>query len=93
MWPPEFIRGDTNDNGLMTISDSIYLLDFLFRGGPVPPCEDSADANDDGALDISDAVTILSYLFSGGSIPPPSPPGPPGPDPTMDELGCERDSL
>jgi hypothetical protein len=92
MWPPEFIRGDANDNGLMTISDSIYLLDFLFRGGPVPPCEDSADANDDGALDISDAVTILGYLFSGGSIPPPSPPGPPGPDPTMDELGCEREN-
>lgn len=89
-FPPSFIRGDANDNEMMSISDPIYLLEYLFRGGPVPPCEDSADANDDGSLDVADAIKILLYLFAGGSIPPPSPPGPAGFDPTLDELGCLR---
>ena len=89
-WPAVFIRGDVNDDGVVSISDPIYLLSHLFGGGPVPPCEDAADGNDDGALDLADAIAILRYLFAGGSIPAPSPPGPPGYDPTLDELGCER---
>lgn len=87
---PAFIRGDANDDGGISISDPIFLLNALFRGGPAPPCEDAADANDDGAIDIADAVSILLYQFAGGAIPPPSPPGPAGPDPTMDPLGCVR---
>jgi hypothetical protein len=89
-FPPAFIRGDANDNEMMSISDPIYLLEYLFRGGPVPPCDDSADANDDGSVDVADAVKVLLYLFAEGSIPPPSPPGPAGFDPTLDELGCLR---
>lgn len=90
MPPPEFIRGDANDSGLLSIADPIFLLDWLFRGGPAPPCEDAADTNDDGHTDLADAIGILFYFFMGQKIPPPSPPGPPGPDPTLDELGCLR---
>ncbi len=90
MWPPLFIRGDANDNGSMTIADPIYLLNYLFGHGPVPPCLDAADANDDGLLNLSDAIAILAYLFRQGVIPPPSPPGPPGYDPTPDDLDCAR---
>ncbi len=89
-WPPAFIRGDANDNGSMTIADPIYLLNFLFAHGPVPPCEDAADANDDGTLNLADAIKILGYLFMQGTIPPPSPPGPAGIDPTLDTLDCAR---
>ncbi len=28
---------DANDDGLLDVSDPIYLLSFLFQGGPVPP--------------------------------------------------------
>ena len=89
-WPPLFIRGDANDNGGMTIADPIYLLNFLFAHGPVPPCKDAADANDDGTLNLADAIKILGYLFMQGTIPPPSPPGPAGIDPTLDTLDCAR---
>ena len=88
-YPAEFIRGDANYNGRVTISDPVYLLNYLFVQGPEPPCGDAADANDDGALDLSDAIAMLKYLFAGGEIPPPSPPGPPGHDPTMDHLDCQ----
>ena len=32
-----FRRGDSDGNGNMDITDGIYLLDFMFLGGPEPP--------------------------------------------------------
>jgi len=87
--PPEFKRGDANGDGSVDVADAVFLLQYLFGGGPSALCEDSADTNDDGGLDISDAVAILVYLFGGGSIPDPGPETC-GPDPTPDDLlSCE----
>jgi hypothetical protein len=86
---PHFLRGDANGDLNVDISDVVWLLNYQFRGGPAPPCDDAADANDDGRLDISDAIFTLTFLFKRG--PPPPAPGPdtPGPDPTEDDLGCD----
>ncbi len=82
-----FLRGDSNRDGKHDISDAVYTLNFLFAGGPPPPCADAADANDDGHLDISDPVAGLNTLFSGaGALPEPN--EAPGFDPTDDELRC-----
>ncbi|MCZ6795926.1 MAG: Kazal-type serine protease inhibitor domain-containing protein [Planctomycetota bacterium] len=83
-----FRRGDTNQDGIVDLSDSISLLAWLFLGGPAPFCLDSGDSNDDGANDISDASWSLIFLFLGG--PPPPDPGPfeCGSDPTEDPLDC-----
>lgn len=81
-----FKRGDANRNGSIDIADAIYVLAFLFSGGSMPSCPDSADANDSGAVDIADAIFMLTYLFNQG----PSPPYPfpsVGLDPTPDGLG------
>jgi hypothetical protein len=83
-----FIRGDANGDGRTDISDSIYLLEYLFRGGPAPPCPDAGDINDDGQLDLSDPVYLLLYLFQSSRAPPPPHPEP-GFDPTLDSLECE----
>ncbi|MBI4605327.1 MAG: DM13 domain-containing protein [Planctomycetes bacterium] len=56
-------RADANLNGSVDISDAIFVLSFLFTGGPAPACRATADANGSGEVDISDAVTILNYLF------------------------------
>jgi len=82
-----FRRGDANFDADVNISDAIFILSFLFLGGPAPLCEDAADADDSGLLDITDAVRILNALFLGNaSLPEPSPEA--GEDPTGDELGC-----
>ena len=84
-----FIRGDSNADGTVNITDPAYLLNHLFKGGPLSPCDDAADANDDGSLDISDAVRTLLYLFGEQGIQLAAPgPTTPGPDPTADGLGC-----
>ncbi|MGA1779485.1 MAG: dockerin type I repeat-containing protein [Planctomycetota bacterium] len=61
--PPSFRRGDSNFDGTVNLADAIYLLTYLFSGGPSPQCFDVADVNDDGGLDVSDGVALLGYLF------------------------------
>lgn len=83
----DFVRGDSNADGAVDVSDSILSLSYLFSSG-VLPCFSSADANDDGRLDVADAVATLTYLFSGGPpLPPPFPAC--GGDPTPDALDCQ----
>jgi hypothetical protein len=85
-----FLRGDTNHDELIDISDAVSILIYLFVGGARPYCLDAADANDDGKMDIGDSISILRFLFLSGSAP--SDPGMmiPGTDPTADNLYCEE---
>jgi hypothetical protein len=87
---PVFRRGDSNADGTLNITDGIYVLNYLFLGGPEPPCQESANANDDATLNITDGIYILNYLFLGG--PQPASPGPEtcGEDPagSPSALGC-----
>ena len=83
----EFLRGDADASGVTNITDGIFVLNFLFLGGPTPSCEDAADADDSGAINITDGIYVLNFLFLGGPNPPaPSPRC--GPDPTADGVGC-----
>ncbi len=58
---------DGNSNG-PDIADLVYLVDFMFQGGPPPipdPCV--ADVNGDGnGPDIADLVYLVEYMFQGG---------------------------
>ncbi len=66
----KFVRGDTNNDGKVNISDAAYLLNYLFGGGTKPSCYEVGDINDDTGQDISDAVFLLRFLFLGDSQPP-----------------------
>ena len=84
-----FVRGDSNVDGRVNISDPIHLLNLLFVGNVDPlSCADAADEDDNGVLNITDAVVTLGYLFLGMAGPPP-PAGKCGLDPTEDDLDCE----
>jgi hypothetical protein len=64
-----FIRGDANGDGQVNLADAVYLVNWLFIGGPPPEPMEAGDANCDGGVDLADAVYIINYLFIGG--PPP----------------------
>ena len=88
--PATFVRGDTNRDSEINLSDPLHLLNHLFLGGARPPCRDAADSDDDGALNLADAVYVLNFLFLGGE--PPQPPFPQaGTDPTADALPCRAE--
>ena len=66
----EFLRGDANGDGVIDISDVVYLLNYLFIHGPAPvPILDAGDANCDSVVDASDLVYLLNYLFAHGPAP------------------------
>lgn len=85
---PRFVRGDSNADGFVNISDAIFTLRSLFLGGVEPRCEDASDADDSGGLDLADAVETLAFLFRGATILPDPGPLLCGTDPSADGLGC-----
>jgi hypothetical protein len=82
-----FIRGDTDGNGRLELTDAVALLGHLFLGAPGPGCPDAADSDDSGTLDLTDAVYSLTFQFLGG-LPPPAPFPDCGSDGTPDTLDC-----
>ncbi len=87
--PTPFIRGNSNGDETVDLTDGIFVLEWLFSSAETPTCIDAADANDSGTVDVSDAVSVFLYLFDGAVEPPPPGPRVCGIDPTEDELGCE----
>ncbi len=61
-----YVCGDLDGDSLVNITDAIFILNRIFRGGPPPSDEKVGDVNCDDKLDISDAVYIIQYIFNGG---------------------------
>ena len=62
--------GDANGDKKLSVSDVVYLINYLFKGGLPPVPELSVgDANCDGKVTVSDVVYIINYLFKGGPAP------------------------
>lgn len=61
--------GDTNGDEAINIGDAVYLVNYIFRGGPAPTPMKAGDANCDAIANIGDAVYIINYVFRGGPIP------------------------
>ncbi len=61
--------GDTDGNSLVTVSDAVFLINYIFVGGsqPSPPLSGDVDCN--GVVTILDAVYLINYIFSGGDAP------------------------
>ncbi len=59
----------------ITVSDLVYLVTYMFQGGPPPPCIEEANIDGDvgGSIDINDLVVLTQYMFSGGPSPAPCP--------------------
>ncbi len=64
-----FVCGDADGNGAISIADAVYLINYIFSGGPAPAPILSGDADCTGALSIADAVYLINYIFSGGTSP------------------------
>ena len=61
--------GDADGSGFVNITDAVYLIQYIFNGGPEPDPYESGDANCDGTVNITDAVYLINYIFGGGFDP------------------------
>jgi hypothetical protein len=82
-----FLRGDADQDGVLTGSDILMVGQFLYSSDHVE-CLDAGDANDDGVVNITDPSFLSNYVYMGGAQPPAPFPGV-GPDPTTDGIGCQ----
>ncbi len=66
-----YVAGDANGDLEVSVSDAIYLLNYLFKNGDPPDPMASGDANGDCVVNVGDAIYILNYLFKNGDPPEP----------------------
>ncbi len=73
-------RGNVDGDGVdqITVSDLSYLVDYLFKAGPQPPCpeEGDVDGSEGGGPDVADLSYLVDYLFRSGPQPPDCPNNP-----------------
>jgi hypothetical protein len=63
------VRGDANGDCKVGVSDMVYLINYLFKGGPVPVPLEVGDCNCDGKVTVGDVIYLINYLFKGGPAP------------------------
>lgn len=63
------VCGDADGDGATNISDAVYLITYIFAGGPPPSSVEQADVDCSGAVNVTDAVIIINYIFAGGFAP------------------------
>ncbi len=67
-WPRN-VCGDVNKDDEIDIADVVYLINYLFIGGPAPNPLWVGDVNSDEVVDVTDVVYLINYLFIGGPLP------------------------
>ncbi len=64
-----YICGDADGSATVDIDDVVYLINYIFGGGPAPDPLTSGDADCSSAIDIDDVVYLINYIFGGGNAP------------------------
>jgi hypothetical protein len=64
-----YVCGDADVSGDVDIDDAVYLIAYIFSGGPPPEPTAAGDADCSGDVDIDDVVYLIAYIFSGGNYP------------------------
>jgi len=64
-----WLCGDADASGEVDIDDVVYLIEYVFQGGPEPQPLETGDVDLSGLTDIDDIVYLINYLFQGGPAP------------------------
>jgi hypothetical protein len=67
--PPEAICGDADGSGAVGLYDAIYLIDYLYKGGPAPDPSWVGDVDLCDGITVSDAQYLIDYIFHDGPLP------------------------
>ena len=63
------VCGDADSSGSVDVDDVVYLVNYIFTGGPAPNPYYAGDADCSIEIDIDDVVCLIAYIFSGGNAP------------------------
>ncbi len=65
----QYICGDANSDSQVNVADAVFLINYVFKGGPGPDPVCEGNANGDLDTNVGDAVYLIAYVFNGGSEP------------------------
>ncbi|MFH2056890.1 MAG: dockerin type I domain-containing protein [bacterium] len=63
------VCGDVNTDGAANVTDAVYLIQYIFAGGPPPETSACADVNTDGFVNITDVIYLIQFVFADGTPP------------------------
>lgn len=58
-------KGDTNNDGHISITDAVNIVNYILGNPPTNFVLEAADVNDDGKITITDAVGIVNIILQG----------------------------
>lgn len=62
-------RGDATADGVVTSSDIIVVVSFVFKGGPPPANAAQANTSCTGSITATDVILLVNYVFKGANVP------------------------
>lgn len=65
----QYVCGDANGDGQPNVGDAVFLINYVFKGGPAPEPLEGGDANCDNQVNVGDAVFLINFVFKGGTAP------------------------
>lgn len=63
------VSGDANGDGMVTVSDVVFLTNYVLYSGPQPEPSASGDPNEDCVIDMTDVIYLMNYVFYQGPEP------------------------
>ena len=65
----DYVCGDADGEGTINIADAVFLINYIFVGGPAPQPLAAGDVDCGGTINIADVVYLINYIFSHGAQP------------------------
>jgi hypothetical protein len=66
---PQYVCGDADGSTEVDIDDVVFLISYIFSGGPPPDPLEAGNADCLGETDIDDVTYIIAFIFTGGPEP------------------------
>ena len=63
------ITGNADGLGEINVQDLTFMVNYLFKSGPTPPCPNEGDVNGDTRINVNDLTYLVNYLFKQGPAP------------------------
>jgi hypothetical protein len=61
--------GDADANGVVNVSDIVWMINFVFGDGPEPSPLQAGDVDCNGSVNVSDIVYLINFVFGTGQDP------------------------
>ena len=67
----DYLPGDLDGSGIVELGDVLFLISYLYKGGPAPDPKAAADVDASCEVELGDVLYLISYLYKGGPAPQP----------------------